>query len=159
MLTLIAAVATNGVIGKNNELPWHLPEDLKHFKTLTTGHTVLMGRKTFESIVTRLGKPLPERKNIVITRQTDYQVPEGVFVYQDIETALKNHAEEKIFVIGGAEMYRQTIDLADTLEITHVDQTVDGDATFPFIDPKIWHPTAEEKHEDFSFVTYSRGEI
>lgn len=156
MLTLIAAVATNGVIGKNNELPWHLPEDLKHFKSLTTGHTVLMGRKTFESIVARLGKPLPDRKNIVITRQTDYQVPEGVFVYQDIETALKNHAGEKIFVIGGAEMYRQTIDLADTLEITHVNQAVDGDTTFPFIDPKIWHSIAEEKHDGFSFTTYER---
>ncbi|MFH1253087.1 MAG: dihydrofolate reductase [Candidatus Uhrbacteria bacterium] len=156
MLTLIAAVAANGVIGKNNELPWYLPEDLKHFKQLTTGHTVLMGRKTFESIVARLGKPLPDRKNIVITRQTDYPAPVGTFVYQDLETALKNHDNEQIFVIGGAEMYRQTIDLADRLEITHVSGDVDGDATFPTIDPTIWIKTNEEKHEGFTFTTYQK---
>jgi dihydrofolate reductase len=156
MLILIAAVAKNGIIGKNNELPWHLPEDLKHFKNLTTGHTVLMGRKTFESIVARLGKPLPNRKNIVITRQTDYPVSPEVFVYQDIETAIKNHAEEKIFVIGGAEMYRQTINLADALEITHLDNEVEGDTSFPTIGPEVWQKTGEEKHEGFSFVTYSK---
>lgn len=154
MLTLIAAVATNNVIGKNNELPWYLPEDLKHFKALTTGHAVLMGRKTFESIVARLGKPLPNRKNIVITRQTDYQAPEGVLVYADLDEALKNNAAENIFVIGGAEMYRQTIDRADRLEITHIDHDVEGDVTFPFIDPAIWKKAAEEKHEGFSFTTY-----
>ncbi|MFA6132240.1 MAG: dihydrofolate reductase [Patescibacteria group bacterium] len=156
MLTLIAAVAKNNVIGKNNELPWHLPEDLKHFKTLTTGNTVLMGRKTFESIVTRLGKPLPDRKNIVITRQENYPAPEGILIYRDIETALKNHSGEQVFVIGGAEMYRQTIERADRLEITHVDQEVEGDATFPSIDLNIWKKASEESHDGYSFATYMK---
>jgi dihydrofolate reductase len=149
-------VAKNNIIGKNNDLPWHLPEDLKHFKALTTGNTVLMGRKTFESIMTRLGKPLPNRKNIVITHQTDYATPKDVFVCANLDEALKQHAEENIFVIGGAEMYRQTIDRADRLEITHLDREVDGDTTFPFIDPTIWKKTAEDKHDGFSFVTYLR---
>lgn len=157
MLTLIAAVAKNNIIGRNNELPWHLPEDLKRFKALTIGNPVLMGRKTFESILARLDKPLPGRKNIVITRQENYPTPEGVFVYTDLDEALKKHATENIFVIGGAEMYRQTIDKADRLEITHLDQEIDGDATFPVIDPTIWKKTNEDKHDDFAFTTYHRN--
>lgn len=157
MLTLIAAMAKNNIIGKNNELPWHLPEDLKRFKTLTTGNTVLMGRKTFESIMARLGKPLPDRKNIVITRQENYPVPEGVFVYTNLDEALKNHATENIFVIGGAEVYRQTIDKADRLEITHLDKEVEGDATFPIVDSVVWKKTNEEKRDGFTFTTYRRN--
>ncbi|HLD17501.1 MAG TPA: dihydrofolate reductase [Patescibacteria group bacterium] len=156
MLALIAAVAANGIIGKNNELPWHLPKDLRHFKSLTVGHTVLMGRKTFESILARLGKPLPDRKNIVITHQPDYQTPEGVLVYPNLSTALETHADEKIFVIGGAEIYRETFGLCDVLEITHVNQKVQGDVTFPKIDCTVWSKLREEKHEGFSFATYVR---
>ena len=105
MLSLIAAIAQNNCIGKNNKLPWHLPEDLKHFKKITAGKTVLMGRKTYESIVGYLGKPLPKRKNLVITRNTNYPVPDQVFVYNSIEKALQDNIDEEIFIIGGAGIY------------------------------------------------------
>ncbi len=156
MLTLIAAIASNSCIGKDNALPWRLPEDMKRFKELTTGHTVLMGRKTWESIPQKF-RPLPDRKNVVITRQTDYAVPEGVEVHGTIQSALARHTNEHIFVIGGAEIYAQTIGIADRLEITHVDQTVDGDAYFPQIDPAVWKEVAREVREGFSFVTYERA--
>src|SRR3989344_5094956 len=97
------AIAKNWVIGGDNDLPWYLPEDLKHFKKLTLGKTVLMGRKTYESIVNRLGKPLPGRKNVVISRQADYKVPDGVLVFQSLDEALKVLSAEDIYVIGGGE--------------------------------------------------------
>src|ERR1700691_1833991 len=103
------AVSENLVIGKGNNLPWHLPEDLKHFKELTIGKTVVMGRKTYESIVARLNKPLPGRKNVVITRQTDYKVPDGVLVFKSLEDAFQELSSNDIYIIGGAEIYKQAL--------------------------------------------------
>lgn len=156
MISLIAAVAKNGVIGEKNNLPWHLPEDLKRFKDLTAGKTVIMGRKTFESIFSRLGKPLPNRTNVVITRQTNMQLPEGVVVQSSIEDALRSHGGSDIFVIGGGEIYRQTIDHADRLYITHVDQEVAGDTIFPYIDPKKWRLAGEDRRDGYSFAVYEK---
>ncbi|MSR85205.1 dihydrofolate reductase [Candidatus Uhrbacteria bacterium] len=152
-ISLIAAVAKNGCIGKNNQLPWSLPEDLRHFKELTTGHSVLMGRKTWESIPEKF-RPLPNRKNIVLTRQEDYQVPSGVDCYTTLDEALRVHQAENIFVIGGAEIYQQALPLAHKLYLTEVDQTIDGDAFFPCINQTDWKETAREPHEGFSFITY-----
>lgn len=162
MIALIAAISKNGIIGKENALPWYLPEDLKHFKMLTTGKIVLMGRKTFESILKRLGKPLPNRTNVIITRQglalNDPRLSLGdVKIYSSIDEALTHHAGEEIMVAGGGEIFRQTIARADKLYITEVDQTVKGDVYFPRIDPRIWKETERETHTGFSFVTYIRN--
>ncbi len=154
-LALIAAISENNCIGKQGKLPWNIPEDMKHFKDLTLGHTVLMGRKTWESLPPKF-RPLPQRKNIVITRDQAYQVPEGVVVCQSITQVLEQFSNDIVLVIGGAEIYKQTIDIADTLYITHVHKHVDGDAFFPPIDHKQWKVDSEEKHEEFSFVTYSK---
>ena len=154
-LALIAAIAENNCIGKNNQLPWHIPEDLKHFKDVTADTVVLMGRKTWESIPEKF-RPLPKRINIVISRQPNLPLPPGVEVYQSIDAALGAHANDTVVVIGGAEIYKQTIDRADTLYITHIQQTVDGDAFFPTIDPGLWKETEREKHDGFDFVTYKK---
>nr|AIA16466.1 Dihydrofolate reductase [uncultured bacterium] len=106
------AVSENNVIGKNNDLPWHLPEDLKHFKELTLGKTVLMGRKTFESIVSRLGKPLPGRKNVVITRQEEYKAPAEVLVFKSLDEAVQNLLADDVYIIGGAEIFKQALPVA-----------------------------------------------
>ncbi len=155
MIALIAAVAQNNCIGKNGQLPWHMPEDLAHFKLLTTSKVVLMGRKTWESLPEKF-RPLPNRLNIVITRQTDFVVPTGVEKYSSIAAALAAHTDENVMVIGGAEMYRATIDLADTLYITHIHENVDGDAFFPTIDDSIWKKTEVESHAKFDLVTYKK---
>src|SRR3989338_2205011 len=155
MLALIAAIAKNNCIGHHNGIPWRIPEDMQHFKDLTKGKIVLMGRKTWESLPPKF-RPLPNRKNIVITRQLPYSTPANVEVYQSIDDALSAHRGEDIMVIGGAEIYRQTIDRADTLFITHVNQTIQGDAFFPSIDPDKWKEVEQENHEGFSFVTYQR---
>ncbi|HYE60209.1 MAG TPA: dihydrofolate reductase [Candidatus Kapabacteria bacterium] len=154
-LSLVAAVAENQCIGKNGTLPWHIPEDMKHFKELTSGHVVLMGRKTWESIPEKF-RPLPHRINIVITRQEAYAVPEGVFVFPTIEEALAAFPGKDMMVIGGAQMYAETIGRADTLYITHVHSVVPGDTFFPSIDPTIWRETDRKDHDGFSFVTYKR---
>lgn len=154
MISLIAAVAKNYCIGKDNKLPWHIPEDLQHFKDITSKKTVLMGRKTYESIVSYLGKPLPKRTNIVITSNKDYVVPDEVEVYTNIEEAFSNHKDEEVFVIGGAYMYEQTIRMANKLYITWVDKEVDGDSFFPEIRDDLWREISREKHDSFSFVEY-----
>lgn len=156
MIALIAAVAKNGTIGDKNTLPWHLPEDLKRFKELTSGKTVIMGRKTFDSIYARLGKALPNRTNVVITRQTDIKLPNGVIVQSSIEDALRSHGGGDVFIIGGGEIYRQTIDLADWLYITHVNKDVAGDAQFPVIDTAHWRRTSNEDNDGYSFAIYER---
>ncbi|PIR04429.1 MAG: diacylglycerol kinase [Candidatus Magasanikbacteria bacterium CG11_big_fil_rev_8_21_14_0_20_39_34] len=156
MITLIAAVSENFCIGKNGELPWNIPEDLKHFKRLTEGHVVIMGRKTWESIPEKF-RPLPKRKNVVITRQTNYPVPEGVEVFSNLEEALLAFSQQSVFIIGGEQIYSATIEKADQLEITHIQKTIpDGDAFFPAIDSNLWENVSEETHENFSFVTYKR---
>jgi dihydrofolate reductase len=159
MIILIAAVAENNALGKNNDLLWHLPNDFKRFKEITSGHHIIMGRKTFESFP----KPLPNRTHVIITRQKDY-VCEGCIVVQDLEKAIavcpKN---EDVFVIGGGEIYSQSIHLADQLDITRVHHSFEADVYFPEIDPKIWELTSEvfnpkdEKHlYDYSFQTFVR---
>ncbi len=154
MISIIAAVAKNYCIGKNNELPWDIPNDLKHFREITEGKIVLMGRKTFEYIFDHLHSPLPNRKNVVITGDTNYRIPMGVEVYNNINTALTKYKDHNILVIGGGEMYKQTINLANKLYITWVDMEVNGDTFFPKIEEDDWEEKTRENHEGFSFVEY-----
>ncbi len=159
MIIMIAAVAENNALGKNNDLLWHLPLDFKRFKEITSGHHIIMGRKTFESFP----KPLPNRTHIVISRQENYN-PEGCIVVENLEKAIavcpKN---ETLFIIGGGEIYTQSIHLADQLDITRVHHSFDADVYFPEIDPQIWELTSEifnpkdEKHLfDYTFQTFVR---
>lgn len=142
-VSLIAAMAENRVIGVNNTLPWRLPADLKHFRRLTTGHHVIMGRRNYESI----GKPLPDRTNIVVTRNPDYRAP-GCLVKHSLEDALTAvRGDPEIFVIGGAEIYRQALDRADRLYLTLVHARIQGDTYFPPFDEKLWRETGRERHE------------
>ncbi len=136
MINIIAAMGQNRAIGKDNKIPWHLPEDLRRFKELTTGHWVLMGRKTFES----LGyKPLPNRHNVVVTRQiAKVPLEPGFTLTNSFEWILEKGANEDIFVIGGAEIYRQTVNRADMLYVTLVSHDFDGDAFFPEIDETVF---------------------
>lgn len=141
-ITLIAAVGRNGVIGTDGDLPWNLPKDMKFFATKTRGHHVLMGRKNFESIPEKY-RPLPGRPNLVVTRQIDFY-PFGVEVFSSIEAAIefaRSQMEEELFIIGGGEIYKQTIDFADKLYITHVDAEPRGDAYFPEIDDQLYEKT------------------
>jgi len=158
-VSIIVAMAQNRTIGVNNTLPWRCPEDLKHFKTLTMGYHMIMGRKTFDSI----GKPLPGRTTVIVTRNTELKV-EGCLVAHSLQeaiTASKDDAE--IFIVGGAEIYAQALPLADTLYITEIQQDVDGDAHFPEFDRNAWQETAREVRSQtepqtlqYHFVTYRR---
>jgi len=162
-LTVIAAIARNRVIGRDNRLPWHLPEDLKHFKALTTGHVVIMGRKTWESLPTGF-RPLPGRRNIVVSRNRDYAA-EGATVVASVAEALAAAAgTTEVFVIGGAELYAQALPVADRLQLTEIDADFAGDAWFPPFDRNLWRETGREsrraRDEDggfaYAFVTYRR---
>ena len=155
-ISFVAAVAKNNVIGKENDLPWDLPEDLKHFKEITSGGTVLMGRKTFESIMSRNGKPLPNRVNVVLTRDKNYKAPVGVLVFNDVDEALGKLDCEELFVIGGGQIYELFMDRADKLYVTHVDQEIDGDVFFPPIDWDLWKIVDEIAHDGYKFVDYER---
>lgn len=158
MISLIVARANNGVIGSRNDLPWYLSADLRRFKELTTDQTVVMGRKTYESIVTRLGHSLPNRRNIVLTRQAvDFPDAEVIHEVRDIERL------GDVFVIGGAEVYRATIDIAERLYITEVHADIDGDAHFPAVEPAEWYEVSREPHVrdeknqyDYDFVVFER---
>jgi dihydrofolate reductase len=164
-VVLIAAVAENGVIGRNNALPWHIRSDLQHFKRLTVGRPVVMGRKTYESI----GKPLKDRTNIVITRDPGYAA-EGIVVAHSLDTAMqkarddaKERGADSIAVIGGSGVFNETLPMADRLEITEVHASPEGDTFFPPIDTKNWretarmrHPAAPQDDADISFITYER---
>ncbi len=162
-LVLLAAVARNRAIGVNNTLPWHLPEDLKRFKSLTTDQTVAMGRKTFDSIVDRLGKPLPNRKSLVLTQNPAWKYADSadVSVIRSVDE-LSQVRVQTIFVIGGAQIYEMTISAAQELDITEVDLDVpDADAFFPAIDETQWEKESgdwqvSEKGIRFRFVTYRR---
>jgi dihydrofolate reductase len=159
ILTLITAVARNGVIGIDNHLPWHLPADLKHFRALTMGRTVIMGRKTWESLPAKF-RPLPGRQNIVVTRNAGYAA-EGAVVVTSLPAALAAAQSDEAFVIGGAELYTAALPLANRLQLTEIDAAFDGDTHFPVIDPSQWHETAREAHKDeagfpYAFVTYER---
>ena len=155
MLSIIVAISENNCIGKNNALPWNIREDMKHFKDVTSGSIVLMGRNTWESIPVKFS-PLSNRKNIVVTRDENYEVPENVEIYSSIDEALEKYKSENVFIIGGASIYKQTIDKADQLFITEVHQFVDGDTFFPEIDKNVWQEVEREDHEGFSFVRYIR---
>lgn len=155
-LSIIAAVAQNLCIGKDNKLPWNIPEDLAHFKEMTKGKVVIMGQRTFESILSYIKKPLPGRTNVVLTLDESWVPPEGVFVFRSIPEAVAAFEGQEIFFGGGASIYKQTIDLADTLYITEVKQVVDGDTFFPEINLDQWQEVKRETHEGFDFVTYKR---
>ncbi len=159
MISVIVAVARNGVIGGGNSLLWHISEDLKRFKSITTGHPVIMGRRTFESI----GRPLPGRRNIVVSRQPGY-APEGVTRVGSLEEAFALFPpEEEVFVTGGGQIYRQAMPLADRLYLTEVEHDYEGDTVFPEWDRGEWTETARERHEcgktfpyPFAFIDYRR---
>lgn len=162
-IVLIAAVAEeNRVIGKGKELPWHLPEDLKRFKRLTTGHALLMGRRTFESIVHQFGGPLPNRRLVVLTNQGPYEKYPDVETYPSIETALEAVADEDVVFIGGGEsIYRQFLPRADRLELTLIEGQYEGDTYFPPFEHLIgdvFEPKEIDERDGFRFVTYERTE-
>lgn len=154
-LTVIAAVARNGVIGRDNRLIWHLPDDLQHFKTLTMGHAIVMGRKTFES----LPKVLPGRAHYVLTGQRDYAAPAGVTVCHTVEELLAALPAGENFLIGGAALYAELLPRADKLILTEIDRDYEGDAYFPAFDKNEWTVAdVEEGAGDIPhrFVTYVR---
>ena len=158
-ISLIVAMAKNRTIGANNMLPWRCPEDLKHFKALTMGHHIIMGRKTFDSI----GKPLPGRTTVVVTRDRSLKLP-GCTVVNSLPSAIATCARDsQIFVVGGADIYAQTLNLADTLYITEIQKDVMGDAAFPEFDQSEWHEVSREIHRqetpellEYHFVEYRR---
>jgi len=157
-ITIIVAQAKNRAIGINGALPWHLSADLKRFKRLTTGHTIIMGRKTWDSI----GRPLPDRHNIVITRAQGL-VLEGAQTVTNLAAAIQaaSNGSEK-FIIGGAEIYNLAMPIVDTIEMTLIHQNIQGDTYFPTIEPDIWKASKRSEHQDdasglnYSFVTYKR---
>jgi len=140
-LSLIVAMATNRTIGLNNQMPWHLSADLKKFKQITMGQPIIMGRKTFESI----GRPLPGRQNIIISRNPRYQQP-GCSVFNDLDSALQSCTDhDEVFVIGGATLYAATVVCADRLYITEIQKEFEGDTWFPEINPEQWQEVAREE--------------
>ena len=156
-LTIVVGIDANGGIGIDNKLPWRLPEDMAHFKRTTTGHPIIMGRKTFDSI----GKPLPNRRNIVITRNTDWRA-EGVEAVHSLDAAEALVATEEAFVIGGAQIYEEALQKADRLIVTEIAKQFDCDAFFPAIDPARWKEASRETcHSngsglDYAIVVYER---
>lgn len=160
-ISMIAAMAHDRVIGKDNQMPWHLPADLAHFKRVTLGKPVLMGRKTFESI----GRPLPGRRNLVISRNPGYQA-EGIEVVDSVEVALAllvSSAVEELMVIGGGHLYAEMLPSADRLYLTQIDLAVEGDTRFPAFDDGQWqridcesHPADEKNPHPYSFETWQR---
>lgn len=160
MITIVVAMGLNNEIGNQNQLLWHLPKDLKHFKELTSGHPVVMGRKTYESI----GKPLPNRTNIVVSRKEDW-FEEGILIVGTLKEALKfaKKIDENFFILGGGNIYEQTIGLADRLEVTLVNTAMEADTFFPKIDENEWVKVDETFHEkddknayDMYFQTWER---
>ena len=166
-VSMIAAKARNGVIGKNNDLPWHLPDDFNFFKEKTNGHYVIMGRKNFESLPHKF-RPLPNRTNIIITRNESFEV-QGALVVHSIEEALKiakANSQEETFIIGGSEIYRLGFKYADALYLTEINGDVEGDVHFPDYDRSQWKEIervshgADSKHKhSFDFVTYERIDL
>ncbi|WP_175620798.1 dihydrofolate reductase [Chryseobacterium schmidteae] len=160
MTTIVVAMGEKNEIGSGNQLLWHLPKDLKHFKDLTSGHPIIMGRKTYESI----GKALPNRTNIVVSRKKNW-FQEGVLIVGSLKEAVKfaKKIDENIFIIGGGNVYEQTMEIADRLEVTLVKANLEADTYFPKINSKFWKMTSEVCHEkdeknqyDFCFQTYEK---
>jgi dihydrofolate reductase len=161
LISLLVAVARNGVIGRDNKLPWHIPADLKRFKQLSLGKPIIMGRKTYDSIIEQLGKALPDRDNIVITRNPDFKAP-GCKVATSIEEGLKlagNAAE--VVVIGGGQIFEETLPIADRVYMTWVHADVPGDAYFPEVDWSKWRVSFREDHPEgalpFEYVNYEKN--
>lgn len=161
MLTIIAAASENRVLGLNGEIPWHLPDDFKRFKELTSGHYIIMGRKTFESFP----KPLPNRTHVILTKQKDYIAPDGCIVVNNVLDAITVcPVGEEIFVIGGGEIYKKFIELVDKIDLTVVHGEFEGDAFFPKLNEFIWdlqtkvHHPIDEKHKyAFTHITYEKS--
>jgi len=161
MISIIVAVANNNVIGKSNALIWHLPADMKFFKEKTTGHCIITGRKNYESIPEKF-RPLPNRTNIVITRQADYKAP-GAIVVNSLEEAIekaKTTGDNEIFIIGGAQIYEQSLKFTDRIYLTQIHHTFDGDAFFPQLNPNEWKEIErikgikDDKNKyDYDFIT------
>jgi dihydrofolate reductase len=163
IITLVVAASENNVIGRDGGLPWDLPNDMRHFKEITIGHTVVMGRKTYSSI----GRPLPDRRNIIVTRQDDFRV-EGCEIVHSLEEAFalsEEAASEEVCVIGGGEIYAQALPFASRIELTRVHITIDGDTFFPKFSEDSWEEINREEHEEdddhiypYTFLTYERRE-
>lgn len=161
MISLLFAMDRNRLIGANNDLPWHLPNDLKFFKEKTTGNTIIMGRKTYESI----GRPLPNRRNVVLSKQ-QLSLPDGVEIIRDIDTVLtwnEQNPEEELFVIGGAGIFFHILPYADRMYITYIDEDFDGDVYFPEYSQQEWQVTSKVKGKkdeknpyDYYFIQYDR---
>ena len=157
-LTMVVAIDAQRGIGVDNKLPWHLPEDLAHFKRLTSGHPIIMGRKTFDSI----GRPLPNRRNIVVTRNAQWR-HDGVEAVASLEEAISLVGNTTAFIIGGAQIFNDSLDLADRMVVTEIAHTFRCDTFFPPLAPGRWIETAREKHHsetngfDFDYVTYERA--
>jgi dihydrofolate reductase len=158
-VSLIVAVSTNGVIGRDGDLPWRMPEDLKRFKSLTMGHHLVVGRKTWEEV----GQPLPGRMMVVVTRARDFQVA-GVTVVHSLQEALDvAHNDDEVFIAGGGEIYRQALPLADRLYLTRIHAEIEGDTTFPEFDQSEWRLVEREDHDadernpyPYSFIVYEK---
>lgn len=158
-LIIIAALSQNNVIGKDNKIPWHYSEDLKRFKRLTMGHAVLMGRKTYESIIASKGSPLEGRMNLVLSSNKNYKVPDNVAVVSEPVDALVVCNERrigKLYIIGGERVYRDTFSLVERLELTEIHKDFEGDAFFPKYDKSDWKEIQREDKGEYSFVTYER---
>ncbi len=159
-LIVVASVAANGVIGRDGDLAWRNSDDLRRLKAMTMGHTLVMGRRNYESI----GRPLPGRRTVVLTRQAGWSA-EGVTVVHDagpaLDAALRAIAadtgDDTVFVFGGAEIYAQLLDRADALELTEIDGEVDGDVYFPAVDPTVWREVSRERRDGFAWVRYVRA--
>ncbi|MCP4460378.1 MAG: dihydrofolate reductase [Cytophagales bacterium] len=165
LISMIAAMGSNRVIGKDNDIPWHLPDDFKFFKDTTKSHYVIMGRKNWESLPAKL-QPLPNRTNIVITRQADYKAP-GAIIVPTLNAAMKiakEAKEEEAFVIGGGEIYRMALETSNRIYLTEINEDFDGQVTFPEFDKTEWKETSrvhhgtDDQHEfEFDFVTYEKN--
>ncbi len=161
IVSIIVAAAQNDIIGKENKLPWHLPADMKYFKQTTSGHCIIMGRKTFDA----LGKPLPNRTNIIITRQEDFSV-EGCVVVNQLQHAIdycRDHGEEECFIIGGGDIFIQSLIWTDRIYLTHIHHPFDGDTFFPALNKGDWNEISSAKHLPdeknkyaYSFIVYER---
>ena len=154
--SIIAAISRNGAIGLNNDIPWHYPADMQHFRDTTRGYPVIAGRKTYESFQVR---PLPGRLNIVLSRDASYRAEGGALVFSDLQEAFARAAEEgkdRVFVLGGAEIYRQALAQTDEMVLTFIPQEVEGDAFFPEWDRKTWKEVARREEDDLVFATYRR---
>jgi dihydrofolate reductase len=153
-ITLLAAVGTNLVIGRDGHMPWHLPQDLAHFKATTMGHSIVMGRKTYDAI----GRALPGRRTIVITRQQTWHAP-GVEVAHSLPEALALTGPTDVFVVGGSEVYREAMPFADRMLLTEIEQSPEGDVFFPSFERDHWQEVAREAHDGFAFVTYKHQHL